>query len=134
MKKWIIPVCLACMMLVPTCKRDTGGDHGVAGPDRGFDYGKNSYTQTQSSEYRERSSKDSSGVKKATQRSVIPGRTRRENKTGTTVVTGSKKNGNIQRDASIVSNRIESKRKVENREQKPGGLLEKPRVDVPDVK
>jgi|RifCSP16_2_1023846.scaffolds.fasta_scaffold866616_1 hypothetical protein len=80
MKERIIPVCLACMMLVSMCKRDTGGVQGVINPDK-------------------------SSLK------------------------SSKKVRNIKSDASAVSAVYNA-----NKKRKPGGLLVKPRVDVPDVK
>ena len=103
MKKWIIPVCLAYMMLFSTCKRDTGGDNGVADPDKGFDYGKNSYTQAQSSGNREGSQEGSPGKRKATHFAVMPERIGKEDKTGTTVITGSKKTVKIRRNAAVDS-------------------------------
>lgn len=86
MKKWIIPVCLAYMMLFSTCKRDTGGDHGSIS-------------------------------------------SKREEKTEKIVGTGSKKTVKIRRNAAVDSVLSDA-----DKERKPGGLLDKPRVDVPDVK
>ena len=133
MKKGIIPVFLACMMLVLMCTRDPGGDHGAIDQDKDFEYGKNSYTQTQPPGYRESSSKEGSDIKEATRRSGIRER-RKEDKTGKTVVTSSKKAGNKQGEAAVASDTNESGMKAENRERKPGDLLVKPRVDVPEVK
>jgi hypothetical protein len=166
MKKGIVPVCLACVMLISMCRRETGGD-GAIDQEKGFEYGKNSYTQAQSSGYREGATAHGTGIKRAMNRPAITERTAAEDNTGGAAAEGSKRTGKARRETADASNRGKSERKVQDRsagmtgkeaggngisvpasesekgdpvpsdtgrEPKPGGLLVKPRVDVPEVK
>jgi len=93
MKKVIIPVLLACMMLVSQCKKDTEGIQGV------IDFLTGHVT------YGNKGKSIKNDIDK--------------------IKTAGKKTEIGKKDSAISDT---------NRDRKPGGLLVKPRVDVPEVK
>ena len=93
MKKAIIPVCLACMMLVSLCKKDTGGVQG------GIDFLAGHVTH----------GNKGTSIKNDTDK----------------IKTAGKKTEIGKKDSAISDTK---------RYRKPGGMLVKPRVDVPEVK
>jgi hypothetical protein len=123
MKRGIIPVCLACMMLVSMCKRDTGGDRGVIDSkreDKTVTTAVAASKKTGKIQHEAAVASEDKSKRKAQDRS-----------TGMTKKVA---------DRTEISAHISEGEKGEStlsdagKELKPGGLLVKPRVDVPEVK